>query len=310
MLTADKCTVSHATEMSCMQVVNIPNSMTVLPELLPYSIEMVRSLMLRLFQHCCGAANRSVLSPGSWTLLATLLHPSLFVSLSMHGTSTARRQRGWTAPCTEGDIVTANHVNVNMQEAGAQARRKLTGIMNYTNPGAISHNEVLELYKQYIDPEFKWSNFSIEEQAKVIVAPRSNNLLDTTRVRSEPRADQLLGCRQGSRPRPGASLGVEYLLHNRARLPLLRSLVVSLRPYLGRCDKSCNRLTVHIPVGLPCSFFLYDRGGLINPCKPAQLEKEFPEMLPIKESLIKYVFEPNTAKKEETLKAVRAMRGR
>ena len=56
--------------------------------------------------------------------------------------------------------------------------------MNYTNPGAISHNEILELYKQYIDPEFKWTNFTVEEQAKVIVAPRSNNLLDTTRVRS------------------------------------------------------------------------------------------------------------------------------
>ena len=55
--------------------------------------------------------------------------------------------------------------------------------MNYTNPGAISHNEILELYKQYIDPEFKWTNFTVEEQAKVIVAPRSNNLLDTTRVR-------------------------------------------------------------------------------------------------------------------------------
>ena len=56
--------------------------------------------------------------------------------------------------------------------------------MNYTNPGAISHNEVLELYKQYIDPEFTWSNFTVEEQAKVIVAARSNNLLDTTRVRN------------------------------------------------------------------------------------------------------------------------------
>ncbi len=42
----------------------------------------------------------------------------------------------------------------------------------------------MELYKQYIDPEFKWSNFTIEEQAKVIVAPRSNNLLDTARVRA------------------------------------------------------------------------------------------------------------------------------
>ena len=59
--------------------------------------------------------------------------------------------------------------------------------MNYTNPGAISHNEILELYKQYVDPEITWSNFSIEEQAKVIVAPRSNNLLDTARVRGSPK---------------------------------------------------------------------------------------------------------------------------
>jgi hypothetical protein len=44
------------------------------------------------------------------------------------------------------------------------SKRKLTGIMNYTNPGAISHNEILELYKQYIDPEFTWENFTIEEQ--------------------------------------------------------------------------------------------------------------------------------------------------
>jgi hypothetical protein len=61
------------------KVINIPNSMTVLPELIPYSIEM--------------------------------------------------------------------------------SKRKLTGIMNYTNPGAISHNEILELYKEYIDPDFSWCGF-------------------------------------------------------------------------------------------------------------------------------------------------------
>lgn len=64
-----------------------------------------------------------------------------------------------------------------------QAKRGLTGIMNYTNPGAISHNEIMELYKSYVDPEFSWKNFSVEEQAEVIKAPRSNNLLDTARVR-------------------------------------------------------------------------------------------------------------------------------
>ncbi|BDA42934.1 Trifunctional UDP-glucose 4,6-dehydratase/UDP-4-keto-6-deoxy-D-glucose 3,5-epimerase/UDP-4-keto-L-rhamnose-reductase [Coccomyxa sp. Obi] len=122
------------------KIINIPNSMTVLPELLPYSIEM--------------------------------------------------------------------------------AKRGLTGIMNYTNPGAISHNEIMELYKSYVDPEFTWKNFTVEEQAEVIKAPRSNNLLDTTRI-----------------------------------------------------------------------------------------EGEFPQILPIRQSLIKYVFEPAAANKEEVRAAVRAMRG-
>ena len=67
-----------------------------------------------------------------------------------------------------------------------QAERQLTGIMNFTNPGAISHNEILQLYRQYIDRNLTWQNFSVEEQAKVIIAPRSNNLLDTKRVSPRP----------------------------------------------------------------------------------------------------------------------------
>lgn len=43
---------------------------------------------------------------------------------------------------------------------------------------------------------------------------------------------------------------------------------------------------------------------------PVQIEGEFPELLSIKESLIKYVFEPNAAKQKEVLAAVKEMRGR
>ncbi|EFJ09719.1 hypothetical protein SELMODRAFT_439393 [Selaginella moellendorffii] len=71
------------------------------------------------------------------------------------------------------------------------AKRNLTGIWNFTNPGVVSHNEILEMYRQYVDPSFKWKNFSLEEQAKVIVAPRSNNELDTKKLSSE--FPQLLG---------------------------------------------------------------------------------------------------------------------
>ncbi|XP_042029552.1 trifunctional UDP-glucose 4,6-dehydratase/UDP-4-keto-6-deoxy-D-glucose 3,5-epimerase/UDP-4-keto-L-rhamnose-reductase RHM1-like [Salvia splendens] len=65
------------------------------------------------------------------------------------------------------------------------AKRNLRGIWNFTNPGVISHNECLELYKKYINPEFKWSNFTLEEQAKVIVAARSNNEMDASKLKKE-----------------------------------------------------------------------------------------------------------------------------
>jgi hypothetical protein len=57
------------------------------------------------------------------------------------------------------------------------SERRLVGIYNFTNPGTISHNELLDLYKHYIDPEFTYTNFTVEEQAKILKAGRSNNEL-------------------------------------------------------------------------------------------------------------------------------------
>ncbi len=61
-------------------------------------------------------------------------------------------------------------------------RNKMTGTINLTNPGAISHNEILEKYRQYVDPEFQWSNFTIEEQNQILASKRSNNLLNTDKL--------------------------------------------------------------------------------------------------------------------------------
>ena len=46
------------------------------------------------------------------------------------------------------------------------ALRGRTGVFNYTNPGAISPGQVLELYRKYIDPSFECEHFSVEEQAE------------------------------------------------------------------------------------------------------------------------------------------------
>jgi dTDP-4-dehydrorhamnose reductase len=60
--------------------------------------------------------------------------------------------------------------------------KKITGTVNLTNPGLISHNEILEMYKEIVNPDFIWENFSIEEQTLILAAGRSNNYLDTSRL--------------------------------------------------------------------------------------------------------------------------------
>lgn len=59
-----------------------------------------------------------------------------------------------------------------------------TGTLNLVNPDVISHNEILEMYKEIIDPLFEWSNFTIEEQNKILKSKRSNNNLNTNKLKS------------------------------------------------------------------------------------------------------------------------------
>eukprot|EP00698_Gefionella_okellyi_P009896 TRINITY_DN2540_c0_g1_i1.p1 TRINITY_DN2540_c0_g1~~TRINITY_DN2540_c0_g1_i1.p1 ORF type:complete len:309 (-),score=41.19 TRINITY_DN2540_c0_g1_i1:874-1755(-) len=65
------------------------------------------------------------------------------------------------------------------------SEKGLRGIYNFCNPGVISHNELLGMWKQYIDPQFTWVNFSLEEQAQVLQAGRSNNELNVSKLVAE-----------------------------------------------------------------------------------------------------------------------------
>ena len=63
-------------------------------------------------------------------------------------------------------------------------KNHVTGTVNLTNPGLITHNEILEMYKEIVDSDFKWENFDIDEQRKILESERSNNYLDTGRLES------------------------------------------------------------------------------------------------------------------------------
>lgn len=64
------------------------------------------------------------------------------------------------------------------------ALRGHTGTVNLVNPGLISHNEILEMYREIVDNTFVWENFTIEEQNEILDSKRSNNCLDTLLLES------------------------------------------------------------------------------------------------------------------------------
>jgi hypothetical protein len=61
-------------------------------------------------------------------------------------------------------------------------KNNVTGTINLTNPGLISHNEILEMYSEIVDTNFEWKNFSEKEQRKILTSDRSNNYLDTQKL--------------------------------------------------------------------------------------------------------------------------------
>lgn len=59
---------------------------------------------------------------------------------------------------------------------------KIKGLMNFTNPGAIKYNDLMALYKKYINPEAKWETFDVQEQDKILKAKRCNCELDCQKL--------------------------------------------------------------------------------------------------------------------------------
>jgi 3,5-epimerase/4-reductase len=61
-------------------------------------------------------------------------------------------------------------------------QKKTTGTFNMVNRGTISHNEILQMYKEIVDPEFTWTNFTIAEQDELLLSKRSNNQLTNDKL--------------------------------------------------------------------------------------------------------------------------------
>ena len=63
--------------------------------------------------------------------------------------------------------------------------RKATGVYNVTNPGTITHQEILDMYIELVDPAYKYELFSLDELAKITKAGRSNCGLSVEKLERE-----------------------------------------------------------------------------------------------------------------------------
>ncbi len=64
-------------------------------------------------------------------------------------------------------------------------KRKLVGIYNFVNPGTISHHQVIELFKKYINPDHVYEGFSLEEHDQIMKVPRSHCHLSAQKLLNE-----------------------------------------------------------------------------------------------------------------------------
>lgn len=85
-------------------------------------------------------------------------------------------------------ISTPNSISVLpdfLKAAAALIEKRATGVYNMTNPGWIDHEEILEMYKELVDPSFEYKLMELSELERITKAGRSNCGLSSKKLEAE-----------------------------------------------------------------------------------------------------------------------------
>lgn len=77
------------------------------------------------------------------------------------------------------------YVNDFVMAAGILIAARKVGVWNIVNPGAVTHSQIMDLYRKIVDPKHDFEVMDLEEFAKITKAGRSNCLLDTGKLNRE-----------------------------------------------------------------------------------------------------------------------------
>lgn len=127
----------------------------------------------------------------------------LRLNMPMDGTPAQRNFLTKLANCkyVANEINSVSAIPSFLMAANVLIRRRKTGIYHIANPEPISHIEILELYKEYVDSEHTCELVSKEELVSrgLLKASRSSCILDTSKLQSEgiglfPTRDAIIMC--------------------------------------------------------------------------------------------------------------------
>jgi UDP-glucose 4,6-dehydratase len=68
---------------------------------------------------------------------------------------------------------------------GSLIEKRKTGIYNLTNPDYISNVEIMQMYKEIVDPAHKFEVISNEELNKLVLKKKANGILNTSKLANE-----------------------------------------------------------------------------------------------------------------------------
>jgi len=66
--------------------------------------------------------------------------------------------------------------------AADMVKKSVTGTFNFTNPGSICHDDVMNMVKFYRKRDLTWTLMTLEEQSRILKAGRSNCVLDASKL--------------------------------------------------------------------------------------------------------------------------------
>jgi dTDP-4-dehydrorhamnose reductase len=111
----------------------------------------------------------------------------LRVRMPFDGTTSERnlltKIRKYTRLLTEPNSIT--HIPDFLVAMAALIDRRATGVYNVVNPGAISPFEIMQMYREIVDPRHEFEPLPVSQLGLVTRAGRSNCLLSTAKLQRE-----------------------------------------------------------------------------------------------------------------------------